>query len=78
MKNLHQMYNHYLHTDRLLDEETPERVQGYGWTDNGKTIDGYYVLTEGHILYYTLNDQLKSKQIRTGTREVSLDSKLAK
>ena len=76
MKNLHQRYNHYLNTDRLLDDQTPERVVGYGWTDDGVSIDGYYVLTEGHILYYTLQDQLISKQSRTVTRDERLDPKL--
>ncbi len=59
MINLHQKYNHYLHTDRLLDTaDVHERVVSYGWTDDGKDLTGYYVLTECHALYYDLKEQL--------------------
>lgn len=64
MLNLHQKFNHYKQDGRLLDAETPEKVVAYGWTDNGVSIDGYYVLTERHTLYYNLQDQLKSKVAR--------------
>ena len=71
MINLHQKYNHYLHTDKLLDcAEVYERVISYGWTDDGESLTGYYVLTEGHALYYDLKEQLieKVKRCPTGTR----------
>ena len=62
MINLHQKYNHYLHSDRLLDDhDIHERVVAYGWRDDGKDIIGYYVLTEGHILHYNLSSQLVGK-----------------
>ena len=62
MKNLHQTYGHYLHTDRLLDDHgINERVLSYGWTDDGEKLTGYYVLTEHHHLYYNLKDQLIDK-----------------
>ena len=34
-----------------------EKVKAYGWTDDGLTIDGYYVLTENYKLYYNLEEQ---------------------
>ena len=71
MINLHQKYNHYLHTDRFLDTaDVHERVISYGWTDDGKDLTGYYVLTEYHALYYDLREQLikKVKRCPTGTR----------
>ena len=62
MKNLHQTYGHYLHTDKLLDDhDINERVLSYGWSDDGSKLIGYYVLTERHHLYYNLNDQLIEK-----------------
>jgi len=62
MKNLHQTYGHYLHTDKLLDDhDINERVLSYGWTDDGEKLTGYYVLTEHHHLYYNLQDQLVEK-----------------
>ena len=71
MINLHQKYNHYLHTDKLLDTaDVHERIISYGWTDDGKDLTGYYVLTESHALYYDLKEQLikKVKRCPTGTR----------
>ena len=71
MINLHQKYNHYLNTNRLRGcAEGNERVVSYGWTDNGKDLTGYYVLTETHALYYNLQEQLieKVKRCPTGTR----------
>ena len=51
MVNLHQKYNHYLNTDRLLDcADVHERLISYGWTDDGVSLTGYYVLTEHHAL----------------------------
>ena len=62
MKNLHQTYGHYLHTDKLLDDhDINERVLSYGWTDDGEKLTGYYVLTEHHHLYFNLKDQLVEK-----------------
>ena len=62
MKNLHETYGHYLHTDKLLDDhDINERVLSYGWTDDGENLTGYYVLTENHHLYYNLQDQLVEK-----------------
>jgi hypothetical protein len=58
MINLHQRYNHYLATGRKHDR-VDERIIGYGWTDDGSTLTGYYVQTENHRLYYDLNENFK-------------------
>ena len=34
-----------------------ERVIGYGWTDDGKDLTGYYVLTENFKLFYNLKEE---------------------
>lgn len=63
MINLHQKYNHYLHTDKKLDShDINERIISYGWTDNGKELTGYYVQTESYRLYYNFNEELTSKE----------------
>jgi hypothetical protein len=64
--NLHQKFNHYLNTEKTLDcQDVNERVIGYGWTDNGSDLTGYYVLTEKHVLYYDMKDQFVSIIDRT-------------
>ena len=40
-----------------------ERVLGYGWTDDGKDLTGYYVHTENHRLYFNLKDQYVRKEV---------------
>lgn len=60
MINLHQLYNHYLHTDKK-HELVDERIISYGWCDNGKDLTGYYVLTENHELLYTMKGNLVKK-----------------
>ncbi len=58
MINLDARYHDYLHTDKCFAiNGRCEKVRGYGWTDDGLTIDGYYVLTENYKLYYTLDEQ---------------------
>jgi hypothetical protein len=54
MINLHQRYNHYLQTGKKHDRVN-ERVQGYGWRDDGSNIVGYYVVTESWVLNYDKN-----------------------
>ena len=58
MINLHQRYNHYLNSERKHDRIN-EKVIGYGWTDDGSELTGYYVLTEGHKLFYNLQEQFQ-------------------
>ena len=63
MINLHQRFNHYLHTDRKLDlQDVNECVISYGWTDDGKDLTGYYLLTEHHKLFYNLKEQFLYKE----------------
>mgnify|MGYP001170244735 FL=1 len=65
MINLHQRYNHYLHSTRILnDHDVNERVIAYGWTDDGKSITGFYVLTETKKLLYTTKGELLSIEDR--------------
>ena len=65
MINLHQRYNHYLHSTRILnDHVVNERVIAYGWTDDGKSITGFYVLTETKKLLYTTKGELLSIEDR--------------
>ena len=53
MINLHQLFNHYLNTDKKLDlQDVNERLISYGWVDDGKDLTGYYVLTENFELIY--------------------------
>ncbi len=59
--NLHERYNHYLHTDKKHDHVN-ERVISYGWTDDGKNITGYYVLTENYKLFYNMKERLESME----------------
>ena len=64
MISLDARYHSYLHTDKcfLIDGKC-ERVIGYGWTDNdGAYIDGYYVLTNNHKLFYNLEEQFLYKE----------------
>ena len=63
MINLHQLYNHYLNTDKKHDLVN-EKIVSYGWCDNGKDLTGYYVLTENHELLYTMDGYLDKKMSR--------------
>lgn len=66
MINLHQTFGHYLHTNRKLDrKEAPDEIViSYGWTDDGKDLTGYYILTENYCLYYDLADKFIRKDSR--------------
>tara|TARA_B100000085_G_scaffold40040_1_gene33224 strand:- start:972 stop:1301 length:330 start_codon:yes stop_codon:yes gene_type:complete len=71
MINLHQKFNHYLNTDKKLDtQDVNEKIISYGWTDDGKDIVGYYVLTENYELLYNLKDEFVCKHLRKGGRVV--------
>jgi hypothetical protein len=63
MINLHQKYNHYLHTNKLLDhQDVHEKVTSYGWTDNGKDLTGYYIITENWVMHFDLSEKFISKE----------------
>ena len=59
MFNLDLKYESYVRNGnkKLRIDGIEERVRGYGYTDNGKDIDGYYLLTENYTLYYNKNEQ---------------------
>ena len=59
MFNLDQKYESYVRNGnkKLRIDGVEERVRGYVYTDNGKDIDGYYLLTENYTLYYNKNEQ---------------------
>tara|TARA_Y100001970_G_scaffold122072_1_gene151325 strand:+ start:1079 stop:1306 length:228 start_codon:yes stop_codon:yes gene_type:complete len=56
MINLDKRYQSYLHGDKKLRiDGIEEKVIGYGYTDNGSDIDGYYLTTENYQLYYNMS-----------------------
>jgi len=59
MFNLDQKYESYVRsgTKKLRIDGIEERIRGYGYTDNGKDIDGYYLITDNYTLYYNTNEQ---------------------
>lgn len=63
MINLHQRYGHYL-VKNVKHDRVNEHVTGYGWTDDGKNLTGYYVLTENYKLYYNLNEEYMYSESR--------------
>ena len=67
MINPHQRYNHYLNSERKHDRIN-EKVIGYGWTDDGENLTGYYVLTEKHKLFYNLQEQFQYMESQSDWR----------
>ncbi len=58
MINLDERYHSYLTGGKKFTiDGVGERVKAYGWTDNGKEIDGHYVITDNYKLYYNRNEQ---------------------
>ena len=58
MFNLDEKYHSYLHGNkRLRIDGVEERVKAYGYTDDGKSISGYYLTTENYQLQYNLDGQ---------------------
>ena len=41
-----------------------EKVLSYGYTDNGKDIDGYYLITDNYTLYYNRDEQFLRMEAR--------------
>ena len=74
MFNLDQKYESYVRNgDKKLRIDGQEhRVRGYGYTDNGKEIDGYYLTTDKHTLYYNNNEQfLKMEPLKEVAQKVA-------
>ena len=60
MLNLDERYHSYLDgSKKLRIDGEEERVKAYGYTDDGKSIDGYYVTTENYTLYYDMEGTFK-------------------
>ena len=59
MINLDQKYESYVRNGqkKLRIDGIQERVRGYGYTDDGKDINGYYLLTDNYTLYYNRDEQ---------------------
>ena len=55
MLNLDERYHSYLKGEKKLRiDGVEEKVVAYGYTDDGSTIDGYYLTTENYRLTYTM------------------------
>ncbi|MAB60512.1 MAG: hypothetical protein CMO46_08225 [Verrucomicrobiales bacterium] len=71
MINLDERYHDYLHTDKCFTiDNVCEHVTGYGFTCDGKEINGYYVLTNNHKLFYNLKEKFLKMESRKGGRVV--------
>ena len=59
MFNLDQKYESYVRNGnkKLRIDGIEERVRGYGYTDDGKDIDGYYLITDNYTLYFNKEEQ---------------------
>ena len=55
MINLDERYHDYLTNKKTLRiDGAEEQVVAYGYTDDGNSIDGYYLTTRNYRLNYTL------------------------
>ena len=72
MINLDQKYESYVRngTKKLRIDGVEEGVRGYGYTDDGKNIDGYYVITDNYHLYYNLDEQFIRMEASRGLETV--------
>ena len=73
MFNLDERYQSYLTGDKKLRiDGVEEKVKGYGYTDNGKDIDGYYLTTENYQLKYNMDGIfLRMEALREVAQEVA-------
>ena len=73
MLNLDERYHSYLSGDKKLRiDGVEEKVKAYGYTDNGKEIDGYYLTTENYQLKYNMDGLfLSMKAIREVAQPVA-------
>ena len=73
MFNLDERYQSYLTGDKKLRiDGVEEEVKGYGYTDNGKDIDGYYLTTENYQLKYNMDGIfLRMEALREVAQEVA-------
>tara|TARA_B100001250_G_scaffold20729_1_gene17592 strand:+ start:1191 stop:1409 length:219 start_codon:yes stop_codon:yes gene_type:complete len=55
MINLDERYHSYLRGEKTLKiDGVEEKVTAYGYTDDGSSIDGYYLTTANYQLKYNL------------------------
>ncbi len=73
MFNLDERYHSYLTGEKKVRiDGVEEKVIGYGYTDNGKEIDGYYLTTENYQLKYNMDGLfLNMKAIREVAQKVA-------
>ena len=73
MINLDQKYESYVRnsTKKLRIDGVEERVRGYGYTDDGKDIVGYYVNTENYQLQYNMDGNFLGMEALRGLEKVS-------
>ena len=73
MFNLDERYHSYLSGDKKLRiDGVEEKVKAYGYTDNGKEIDWYYLTTENYQLKYNMDGLfLSMKAIREVAQPVA-------
>ena len=73
MFNLDERYQSYLTGDKKLRiDGVEEKVKAYGYTDNGKEIDGYYLTTENYQLKYNMDGLfLSMKALREEAQPVA-------
>lgn len=64
MINLDERYHSYLANENkfLTIDGSKQNVKGYGWTDDGSKIVGYYILTDDYKLLYNLDEQFESME----------------
>ena len=73
MINLDERIQEYLQGNKKLRiDGVEEKVKGYGYTDNGKDIDGYYLTTENYQLKYNMDGIfLRMEALREVAQEVA-------
>ena len=71
--NLDERYHSYLDGKKKLRIHGDEhRLRAYGYTDDGKDIDGYYLITDNYTLFYNRNEQfLKMEALEEVAQEVA-------
>jgi|TARA_Y200000002_G_scaffold106775_1_gene87193 hypothetical protein len=71
MINLDTIYQEYLHKGdkKFRIDDIEEKVIAYGYTDDGKDIDGYYVTTINHTLYFCKQGRFKRKEKLTRVKD---------